>query len=63
MRQKKEKIKEESFFDLVAQAKAMLLDRHPAERELIYYVAKLENDLHQAIILAYQSLKEDANEG
>ena len=51
--------KEESFFDLIHQAKEMLLDRPQIERELIYHICKIEDDLRAAIILAYQGLKDE----
>jgi len=47
---------EDSVFDLMDQATQMLLDRSEAERDLIYYMAKMETDLRMAIILAYQNL-------
>jgi len=48
--------KQESLFDLIQQAQQMLLDRSKAEQDLIYYVAKLPDDLRSGIILAYEIL-------
>lgn len=49
--------KEESLFDLIDQARQMLLDRPEIEQDLIYYVAKLNDEERAAIILAYQSFR------
>ena len=49
-------MKQESFFDLVDQAKAMLLDRPVIEQQLIYTIAKMEDELRSAIVLAYQDI-------
>lgn len=49
----------ESMFDLINQAQEMLMDRPIKERELIYHVAKLENDLRGAIIIAYELIMKD----
>lgn len=46
----------ESLFDLIVQAQALLLDRSREEAELIYYIAKMEPDLRAAIIIAYDEL-------
>ncbi len=48
----------DDMFTLIDEAKDMLLDRPEAERELIYAIAKLEDDLRAAIVLAYNYLKE-----
>ncbi len=50
---------EESFLDLIRQAIEMLLDRSIEERNLIYHVARMENDLRAAIILAFETIKND----
>lgn len=57
--------KQESLFDLMQQAKAMLLDRSKEEQDLIYHCAKFDHESRAAIILAYQSLykKEWDDEG
>ena len=47
------------MFHLIHEATEMLLDRSEPERELIYYIAKMEPDLRAAIILAYQNLKDE----
>jgi len=49
-------MKEESFFDLISQATEMLKDRPKQEADLIYHIAKMEEDLRAGIILAYQQL-------
>ncbi len=49
-------MEQESFFDLIQQAHAMLEDRPKPERDLIYIMAKLDPDLRAAIILAYQGM-------
>ena len=48
--------KQETLFDLVQQAKAMLADRPRIEADLIYYVAKFDSEERAAIILAYDLL-------
>lgn len=50
--------KQESLFDLIDQARYMLMDRSKPEQELIYYIAKLDLEERAAIILAYQGLHE-----
>jgi hypothetical protein len=57
---KKIKKATESFFDLIEQAKEMLLDREEIERDLIYEVAKLDSEEKSAIILAYNILKSES---
>lgn len=52
-------MKEESFLDLIDQAKEMLLDRSKPEQELIYAISKLEDDLRVAIMIAYRSIYYD----
>mgnify|MGYP003390326874 FL=1 len=47
-------MKEESFGDLLKSAQAMLWDRHPQERALIYAIAKLDPEERAAIIIAYE---------
>lgn len=49
----------ESFFDLLRDAHQMLSDRSRQEADLIYYIAKLDNEERSAIILAYQNLFKD----
>lgn len=53
---------ETGMFQLVKEACEMLKDRSKEEADLIYYVAKMEEDLRMAIVLAYQGLydKSDA---
>lgn len=48
----------ESLIDLIKQATDMLQDRHRCEADLIYYIAKLDNETRTAIVLAYQMLYE-----
>lgn len=50
--------KNETLFDLIGEAKEMLLDRSPQEMELIYAIAKLDSDERAAIIVAYKTIKE-----
>lgn len=50
---------DESLIDLIEQATEMLLDRPQEERNLIYAIARLDDDLRAAIILAYQNLKDE----
>lgn len=47
---------EEGMFDIIDQAKQMLLDRHQVERDLIYAIAKLSDEDRMGIIIAYQLL-------
>ncbi len=54
--------KNESLFELIEQATMMLLDRTQSERDLIYYIAKMEPDLRSGIILAYQNLNHGTND-
>lgn len=49
----------ENMFQLIQEATDMLLDRRKSEQDLIYEVAKLEDDLRSAIILAYQQIHND----
>lgn len=51
--------KYEILMDLIQQAKAMLLDRSKEEQDLIFYVAKLEDDLRTAIIIAYRGIYDE----
>ena len=51
-------MKQVALFDLICEAKGMLLDREPLERDLIYAIAKLDQEERAAIILAYQCLLE-----
>ncbi len=44
------------MFDLISQAQEMYLDRSPAERDLIYFVAKLDSEARASLILAYDFL-------
>ena len=50
------KKQEETLFDLIDQAMQMYLDRSKQERDLIYAIAKLDDDARSALILAYQAL-------
>lgn len=50
------------MIELIKEAQAMLLDRHPEERQLIYAIAVLPDDLRSAIVLAFQSLNPDSDE-
>ena len=52
-------MKKVSLFDLIHEAKEMLLDRIPIERELIYSIASLTDEERSAIVLAYQFLQEE----
>ena len=45
-----------SIVDLIKEAKEMYLDREQLERDLIYYVAKLDDEERLALIIAYQDL-------
>ncbi len=46
--------KHESLIDLIKQATAMLTDRSKQEQDLIYAIAKLDNEARAAIIIAYE---------
>jgi len=48
---------QDSLFDLIRQAQEMYLERSQAERDLIYHVAKLDNESRSALILAYDFLR------
>lgn len=48
---------EDGMFQLIQEAMDMLRDRALPERELIYYIAKLDDMERGAIILAYQALQ------
>lgn len=48
-----------SIVDLIKEATEMYLDREQSERDLIFHVAKMSNDERLALILAYQSLKNE----
>jgi hypothetical protein len=50
--------KKESLLDLVEQATQLYRDRAKLEADLIYFVAKLDNEERTALILAYQNLYE-----
>jgi len=52
-------MEQESLFELIQQATAMLQDRTRVEADLIYYVAKMHDEERTAIILAYQGLYND----
>ncbi len=54
-------MKFDGLFELIGQAKEMLLDRPKPEQDLIYAIAKLEDDLRAAIILAYQGIHNDSS--
>ncbi len=47
---------QESFTDLISQAAHMLADRTKAERDLIYYIAKMDDEEKAAIIIAYENI-------
>ena len=49
-----------SIVDLTKEAREMYLDREQSERDLIFYVAKMSDEEHLALILAYQNIM---NEG
>jgi hypothetical protein len=51
--------KQESLWDLVGEAKQMLLERPKPEQDLIYAIAKLDDQERTGIILAYQGLYND----
>ena len=51
------------FFTLIREAREMLLDRHPEERELIYAIAILEEEERSAIIIAYKDLSKEEEDG
>lgn len=53
--------KTESLFDLVGHAIEMLSDRSKQEQDLIYHIAKLDNESRTAIVLAYQNLYHSHN--
>lgn len=46
------------MFELIEEARQMLMDRSKEEADLIYYIAKLDNEERAAIILAYQMLRD-----
>lgn len=55
-------LKQESLIELIRQATGMLLDRSKPEQDLIYHIAKLDNECKASIIIAYEFLyvfKED----
>lgn len=52
-------MKQEGLFTLISEAREMLLDRSKEERDLIYYIAKMDSEERAAIIMAYQTLKDD----
>lgn len=54
--------KKESFTDLISQAEAMLRDRSKQEADLIFSIAKLEDDLRAAIIFAYNNIHDPYEE-
>ncbi len=47
------------FFKLMSEAAEMLSDRLKPEQDLIYYIARMEDELRSAIVLAYQGLYDD----
>ena len=49
----------ESILDLIEQATLMLQDRSRPEADLIYYIARMDDETRCAIILAYQNLFSD----
>lgn len=54
-----ERLMEKNLSELIVSATAMLLDRAPVERDLIYILAKLDDEERAAIIFAYENLKEE----
>lgn len=48
--------KQETLFELIGQAREMLLDRSREEADLIYAVSKMDSEERGAIILAYDLL-------
>lgn len=50
---------ENGIFQLIQSATEMLKDRSKQERDLIYAIAKLDDEERAAIILAYQNFVED----
>lgn len=48
--------KDTGIVHLIQKSIEMYLDRDQAERDLIYHVAKMSNEEHLALILAYQDL-------
>lgn len=44
------------MFDLITEASEMLRDRPRDEQDLIYAIAKLEDDLRMAICMAYRMI-------
>ncbi len=55
-------MKQEGFIEIIQQATEMLLDRSEPERDLIYHICMMEDDLRSAIILAYRNIKGDFDE-
>ena len=51
------------MFELIDEARAMLLDRQQCERDLIYAIAKMDPELRGAIILAYEFLLKEKQDG
>ncbi len=52
-------IENPSFFNLIQEATAMLLDRSEPERDLIYYLATMTDEERAAIAFAYRNLKDE----
>ena len=49
----------QSFTELIKDAQEMLLDRQRPEADLIYSIAKLDNEARGAIVVAYELLFEE----
>lgn len=48
----------ETFTELLRDAQQMLLDRSRPEADLIYYIAKLDDEARSAIVVGYRLLFE-----
>jgi hypothetical protein len=49
-------MKDQTLKDLIEDAAYMLADRVAEERELIYYIAKMDNESRAAIVIAYEHI-------
>lgn len=47
------------MLELIREAEAMLLDRIPQERDLIYAIAKLDPEARSAIVVAYEFILQE----